>query len=225
MNANVVTRLVHARRPVETAVRGQPVEEPLPERALVRLDRLPADALDVLDARDEAGEQLVRERSRLETGADGLVRRGAHLVRPPACGDRLAHEPEAQVRAVELVRRAEQHVDAEVGDVDRPVRAVVHGVRPGERSDALRELDDARDIGERADGVRRERERDDARAVGELPLEVVVVERRVVVQLDEADLQVEVVRELEPRRDVAVVVELRARGSRRPRGTSARPRA
>ena len=45
--------------------------------------------------------------------------------------------------------------------------------------------------------------------LGQLPLEVGEVERRVVVQVDEADRQVEVVRELEPRRDVAVVVEPR----------------
>ena len=73
----------------------------------------------------------------------------------------------------------------------------------------MRELDDAPRIGERADGVRREREGDHARPVGELPLEIVEVHGRVVVQLDEADLQVEVVRELEPRRDVPVVVEPR----------------
>ena len=42
-----------------------------------------------------------------------------------------------------------------------------------------------------------------------LPLEVVEVEPRVVVDLDEADAKVEVVGELEPRRDVAVVVETR----------------
>ena len=51
--------------------------------------------------------------------------------------------------------------------------------------------------------------RDDACALGQLPLEIVVVDRRVVADLDEADLQPEVVRELEPRRDVAVMVELR----------------
>ena len=113
------------------------------------------------------------------------------------------------MRAVELVRRAEQHVDAERGDVDRPVRRVVDGVGPGERAGRVRELDDPRDVGQRADRVRGEREGDDARPVGELPLEVVEVEPASSSTLGEADDQVEVARELEPRRDVAVVVELR----------------
>ena len=69
------------------------------------------------------------------------------------------------MRAEELVRRAEQDVDVERRDVDRPVRAEVHGVGPGERACTVRELDDAPRIGERADGVRRERERDDACAI------------------------------------------------------------
>ena len=71
------------------------------------------------------------------------------------------------------------------------------------------ELDDALRVRRRAERVRGEREGDDAGAVRQLPLEVVEVERRVLVDLDEADAEVEVVRELEPRRDVAVVVETR----------------
>src|SRR5581483_157583 len=65
-------------------------------------------------------------------------------------------------------------------------------------------------VGQRADGVGREREGDDARAVAELALEVVEVERRVVVDVGEADDEAAVARELEPRRHVRVVVELRA---------------
>ena len=48
---------------------------------------------------------------------------------------------------------------------------------------------------------------DDARALRELAFEVVEVERRVVVDVDEAHLEALVVRELEPGRDVRVVVE------------------
>jgi len=47
----------------------------------------------------------------------------------------------------------------------------------------------------------------DARALGELGGEVVVVERRVGAQLDVLHAQVLVVGELKPRRDTAVVVE------------------
>ena len=112
------------------------------------------------------------------------------------------------MRAEELVGRADEHVDAPVRDVDRPVRAVVDGVGPGQRARVVCELDDAPNVGERADCVGCDGERDDARAVGELPLEVVEIERRVVVDVDEADREVLVVGELEPRRHVRVVVEL-----------------
>ena len=100
-----------------------------------------------------------------------------------------------------------EHVDAPVRDVDRPVRPVVDGVGPRERAGVVRELDDAPDVRERADRVRRDRESDDARALAQLPLEVAEVERRVVVDVDEADLETLVVRQLEPGRHVRVVVE------------------
>ena len=134
---------------------------------------------------------------------------GSDLVRTPALCELAAHERESEMRAEELVRRAEQDVCADVLDVDRPMRRVVHGVGPGERARLVRESHDALDVDERAHGVRRERKRDDARAFGQLALEVLVVERRVVVDLDQLDLQAQVLGELEPRRDVPVVVELR----------------
>ncbi len=118
-----------------------------------------------------------------------------------------ATEREAQVRPEELVRRADEDVDAPLADVDRAVRAEVHGVRPRERTGAVRELRDPRHVRARADGVRGDREGDDARPVGQLPLEVVQVERRVVADVREPDDEVAVARELEPRRHVAVVVE------------------
>ena len=139
--------------------------------------------------------------------ADRLVGRRPHLVRPPRSDQVLLAERHPHVRPVELVRRAEQHVDVPGGHVDRAVRAVVDGVGPGERSDAVRELDDALHVGRRADRVGRHRERDDAGAIVELRLEAVVVEREVVVDVDLANDDAEVVLEREPRRDVAVVVE------------------
>ena len=113
------------------------------------------------------------------------------------------------MRAEELVRRAEEDVDAERGDVDRRVRPVVDGVRPGERTGRVRQLDYTRRVGHRPEGVRGEREGDDAGSIRQLALEVVEVEGRVRVDFDKADAEVEVVAELEPRRDVAVVVEAR----------------
>jgi len=85
----------------------------------------------------------------------------------------------------------------------------VDGVGPGERPGRVRQLRHALDVRERPDGVRRDREGDDARAAAQLPLEVVEIERRVVVDVREDDPEVLVVRELEPRRHVPVVVELR----------------
>ena len=194
---------------MERAARGYAVEELLTERPLVRADRGPAGRLDVFDRRHEAGEQLVCERSRLEAVTERLQARGTHLVRPPRLEQLGAPVCETQVRAEELIRRADEHVDAQVGHVDRPVGCVVHGVRPRESAGVMRELHDSLRVRQRSDRVRRKWKRDDARPVRELTLEIAVVERRVVCDVDEADLHVQVVCELEPRRDVAVVVELR----------------
>src|SRR6266511_721609 len=61
------------------------------------------------------------------------------------------------------------------------------------------DLGDSPRVGRRADGVRCKREGDDLRPLGQLPLEIVEVERRVVVDVDDAHDESEVVRNLEPR--------------------------
>ncbi len=186
---------------------GSPARKRCAELALVALNRVPADRVDVVDGGDESGQQLVREGPRLEARPERLARRGSDLVRTPALEEVGAAVPEAEVGAEELVRRADEHVDAPLRDVDRPVRPVVDGVRPRQRAGAVRELDDLPDVRQRADRIRGDRERDDARAIGQLPLEVVEVERRVVADVDEAHLETAVVRQFEPRRHVRVVVE------------------
>ena len=113
------------------------------------------------------------------------------------------------MRAEELVRRAEEDVDAESRHVDRRVGGVVHRVRPRERACVVRELDDACSVRRCAERVRRERERDDPGALRQLPLKVFEVEGCVLADLDKVDPDVEVMRELEPRGDVPVVVEAR----------------
>ena len=198
---------VHRLEPVQHAALGQSVEEALAERPLVRLDRIPAELVQVLDCCDEPCEQLVCERSRLEARSDRLVGRRPHLVGPPRPQELLPAERKAEMRPEELVRRAEENVDAEGRDVDRPVRCVVHRVGPGKGTRLVREPDDPPRIRDRPDGVRGEREGDDTGALGQLLLEVVEVEGRVGVDFHEAHLKIEVVRELQPRRDVAVVVE------------------
>ena len=200
---------LHRRQAVELDAVGQAVEEPLPERALVRDDRLPADRVDVVDRGDEAGQQLVLAGAELVAVPDGMVRGRTHLVRPPRCEQVLLAERHPHVRPVELVRRAEEDVDVPGGDVDRPVRAVVNGVGPRERPGTVGEVDDPPDVGCGADRVGGDREGDDARPVVELRGQAVVVEREVVVHVDPPDDDAEVLLQREPGRHVPVVVELR----------------
>ena len=145
----------------------------------------------------------------LEAVADGLVRGRPHLVRPPRLEQLPLAERKPHVRPEVFVRRAEEDVDVPAGDVDRAVRPVVDGVGPGERADTVRKLDDPADVRRRSDRVRGDRKGDDAGSLGELALEVVEVERQILVHADEADDDPEVVLELEPGGDVRVVVELR----------------
>jgi len=152
----------------------------------------------------------VGERACLVAVADGEVGGGADLVRPPGREKLAPAEHDSEMRSVELVRRAQEHVDARARDVDRPVRCVVHCVDPGERAGFVRKR---RDLGHRRDGpdgVRCPWERDDARPLGEQRPQLVEVEPTLVVDVREADRQALVVRELEPGCDVAVVVEPRA---------------
>jgi hypothetical protein len=187
--------------------RRQAGQEPLSQRTLPGEDVVPAERLDVLDRGDEAGEQLVGERPGLEALAGRLERRRPHLVRPPPLHQVVPCVGDPEVRPEELVRRADQHVDAERRDVDRAMRREVHGVGPCDRARLLREGCDPWHVGQRPDRVRRDRKGDDPRPVAELPFEVVEVERCVVVDVDEADDQVAVARQLEPGGDVGVVVE------------------
>ena len=103
-----------------------------------------------------------------------------------------------------------EHVDAGRGDVDRPVRPVVDGVDPGERSGLVRESGDLRDGRDGADRVRRPGEGDDARPVGEERREVRDVEAAVVVDLGEAHREAACRGPARARGRRSVVVESRA---------------
>ena len=135
---------VHRRQAVQPDRRRQPGEEPLRRaRAPSATIVVPAERLDVLDRGDEARRAArtasVPVSKRLPSGSIGAGRTlyGRHdsisSRRPnatPRCG------PEV------LVRRADQHVDAERRDVDRAVRRVVDGVGPGDRARLVGELGD-----------------------------------------------------------------------------------
>ena len=90
--------------------------------------------------------------------------------------------------------------------VDGLVRGVVDGVDPRQRAGLARERADPDCVGNRADGVRGPCERDHARPLRELTLEVVEVVREVVPRRDGAHDQPSVGSELDPGRDAAVVV-------------------
>ena len=144
-------------------------------------DEVPADVVEVLDRGDEAGEQLVRERAGLVAVSDGERVGGPHLVRPPRLEQLAPPEREPEMRAVELVRRAEQDVRARRRHVDRPVRAVVNCIDPRERAGVVRDRGDLGDRRHRADRVRGERIRDDPRALVHERAQMVEVEPALVV--------------------------------------------
>ena len=113
------------------------------------------------------------------------------------------------MRPEELVRRAEEDVDVPGCDVGGHVRRGVDGVGPRESPCAVRQLDDPPHVCEGSHRVGRDREGDDAGTVGELPFEVGEIDVAVVGDVGEADDEAEVVCQLQPGCDVAVVVEAR----------------
>ena len=80
-------------------------------------------------------------------------------------GEVEADAGDALVRAEELVRRAEQHVEAERLAVEAAVRREVHAVGPGQRAGPVREVADAAGVGHGAQSVGGQREGHDPRAV------------------------------------------------------------
>ena len=112
------------------------------------------------------------------------------------------------MRSAELVRRAEQNVAAELAHVDRLVRSEVHRVDPRDRARVARERADALRVRERPGRVRRQRERDHPRSLGELTLQIVVVDRQLVRHTGDPHGQPLVGGELDPGRHAAVVIEL-----------------
>ena len=169
VTANVGTRPSIVGRPWRRKPSGSPPRKLLAERPLVRRGSPPSRR-----RRRSRPRRRTRRaaRARACPSRSGCRparrRRGPHLVGPPALEDLGAAERHSEVRPEELVGRADQDVDAELGDVDRCVRREVHGVRPRERARLVSQLGDQSRIDERSDGVRGERERDDPRPLREL---------------------------------------------------------
>ena len=114
------------------------------------------------------------------------------------------------MRTEELVRRTEQDVGSDRRDVDRPVRSLMDGIDPRQRTGLVGQRADPSDVVDRSNGVRRPGKRDHTRAPAELALQVGQVERAVLrIEVDEPDPDVAIDGELEPGRDVGVVVHPR----------------
>ena len=138
----------------------------------------------------------------------GSSGRRPHLVGAVALEQLGPAEQDADVRAEELVRRADQEVAPDRGHVDRAVRGEVDGVDVRERARIAAERAQGGDVVHRAGAVRCPAERGDPRAVGEQGGKCVGV--------DDADLRVDrdlahghaaILGRKQPRRDVGVVVE------------------
>ena len=210
LKQKVGTRPSIVRSPYSSMLAGRPARKRSPSsRSWETIASQPSD-VDVVDRRHEAGEQLVLARPELEAVADGVVRRGPHLVRPPRLEQLALAEREPHVRPEELVGRADEHVDVPRGDVDRPVRPVVHRVGPCERTGAVGEVDDAADVRRRSRPSSRRPGTPTTRVRSEsLDSRSVVVHLELAREARHPDDDPEVVGQLEPRRDVPVVVERR----------------
>jgi hypothetical protein len=168
-----------------------------------------AEAAQVVDRRDGPRQRLERLRPGLEPVAGRVLARRTDAVGGPGLRKVAADRRDAEVRSEELVGRAQQDVDAELGAIRVAVRRVVHPVRPCERARVVRELRDAARVGDRPDRVRGQREGDDTRPVGEQRRQRVDVERRVgVVDRRALDDEAVILGDAQPRRDVRVVVEV-----------------
>ena len=184
------------------------------------LDRLEPGRRDVVDRRGEAGGlgeggrpglELVRhlvERGLLEPDrADHLAAEveGAHLV------EQLPAPPERpdSGRAADLVSRDRHEVGPERLDVDRAVRCRLRSVDDHDRALRVRPLGELLDRVDRAERVRDEVVGDDLHvSLAGKPVEGVELELALVVDRDVAEARSGAARDVLPRHEVGVVLEL-----------------
>ena len=161
-----------------------------------------AEARQVVDCGDEPCEALVVLRACLPA-IGGVVGRGPDLVGLEAGKEIAGTGHDAEVRAVELVRRTEQDVGAERREFDRAVWRQMHRIGDRQGADAVGATDDLGRGRDGTDRVRRERERNDLRAGRDPGVERLEVEGAI------AGLDAGVLGGDQPRRHVRVVVEHR----------------
>jgi hypothetical protein len=116
----------------------------------------------------------------------------------------------AEVRPEPFVRAADQEVGVQCLDIDRRVRRVGDGIDIGQCPDLMRPRDDLADRVDRPDSVARIADGDELRPRGQLRLEVLEIERHVVLaDIHLADGETAVGGHALPGADVRLVVERR----------------
>ena len=115
----------------------------------------------------------------------------------------------SHVRTEKFVCGARQKIAIERTDVNQSMRRIMHGIDVTQRSGLARQSHDFLDIVDRPDRVRRVSDRDQPRMAGDLPCQVVHVERAIGgVELRRADRDAFFFERF-PRRKVCIVIEQR----------------
>ncbi len=152
-------------------------------------------------------DRLERCRARLPTLRRG-VGRGPHLVGRERVAQVRGEPQHAGVRAVPLVRRGEERVAVERGEVDGRVRDEMDPVDQHPCTGRVGRVDDRREVGHRAQRVRRTGDRDPSRPWADARRDRVGIEASGGgVELRQPQDGTTVVGREAPRRDVGVVVE------------------
>ena len=173
----------------------------------VAVARAGTEPFQVAERTHQPCQRLARERAGLPF-AGRLVGGGADLVRGQALQQLAPPVEQTEVRPEELVRRADKEVRTHRDHVDGHVRGGVDRVHVSERARRVSHRHDARDGVQGSDRVGGQPYRDDARPWPQGPLEAVQVESAVLPSdLDPANPNAALSLELQPGRDVGVVIQ------------------
>ncbi len=163
--------------------------------------------LQVLKRADHAGHGLVALRAGFELARQARVGR-ADFVGGQGFEQFAAPVQRPDVRGEELIRGAGQEVAAQVLNVDRPVRGVVHGVDERQRAGGFGHADDVLDRVDGADRVGGISEGDQFRSRAQVAFVVVEVQRAVrLADVHDAHGRAAILRHQVPGRIIGVVVQ------------------
>jgi len=141
-----------------------------------------------------------------------LVRRRAGRGTDAARGQRIEQSAigpqHTDVRPEELVRGADQVIDAQRAHVDRTMRRQVHRIDPHARAGGVSSLGDAPHVVHRAERVRGIPHGDEPSTLAEQPLESIEIESPLLDRDGNAPNDDAPLFEIEPRADIGVVIEI-----------------